>query len=196
MGDGRLLREGLLDPTNTGAGVRTDTGYRSERNETSLQRRGFVSHIHRHRPPGRPLPAHIRRGNARRSRDRAPVEHVLALPKQATGLALRTIGLARARTRVGMANLAYNLRRLVPIQGRVTDRRCIAGPVCPNRRNGGKNPRRRGNLRPRQPLPAVKRRRRQTTASESGLVEVRVCLLDTRCRPCVRTEGNRNRCRQ
>lgn len=59
------------------------------------------------RPPGRPLPAHIRRGNARRSRDRAPVEHVFSVQKQAT------VGLARARTRVGTANLAYNLQRLV-----------------------------------------------------------------------------------
>ena len=32
--DGRLLREGLLDPTNTGAGVWADTAYRSEPNET------------------------------------------------------------------------------------------------------------------------------------------------------------------
>ncbi len=36
------------------------------------------------------------------------------------GLAVRTIGLARARTRIGMANLAYNFRRLVQLQGRVT----------------------------------------------------------------------------
>ena len=32
--DGRLLREGLLDPRNTGPGVWADTAYRSERNET------------------------------------------------------------------------------------------------------------------------------------------------------------------
>ena len=118
--DVRLLREGLLNPTNTGAGVWADTAYRSERNETCLQRHGFISHIHRRRPPGWPLPAHIRRGNALRSRDQAPVEHVFAVQKQAMGLAVRTIGLARARARIGMANLAYNVRRLVELQGRVT----------------------------------------------------------------------------
>ena len=92
--DGHWLRQGLLDPTNTGAGVWADTAYRSQRNETFLERHGFISHIHRRRAPGRPLPAHIRRGNATRSRDRALVEHVFAVQKQAMGLMIRTIGLA------------------------------------------------------------------------------------------------------
>ena len=118
--DGWLLRQGLLDPTNTGAGVWADTAYCSQQNETFLERHGFISHIHRRRRPGRPLPAHIRRGNARRSRDRAPVEHVFAVQKQAMGLIVRTIGLTRVRTKIGMANLAYNLRRLVQLRGCVT----------------------------------------------------------------------------
>ena len=118
--DGHWLRQGLLDPTNTGAGVWADTAYRSQQNEVFLERHGFVSHIHRRRPPGQPLPAHIRRGNARRSRDRAPVEHVFAVQKQAMGLIVRTIGLARARTKIGMANLAFNIRRLVQLCSRVT----------------------------------------------------------------------------
>ena len=84
--DGRLLRQGLLDPTNTGAGVWADTAYRSQQNETFLERHGFITHIHHRRSPGRPLPAHIRRGNATRSRDRAPVEHVFAVQKQAMRL--------------------------------------------------------------------------------------------------------------
>ena len=50
--DGWLLRQGLLDPTNTGAGVWADTAYRSQQNETFLARHGFISHIHRRRAPG------------------------------------------------------------------------------------------------------------------------------------------------
>jgi hypothetical protein len=34
------------------------------------------------------------------------------------GLFVRTIGIARARTKIGMANLAYNLTRFVWHQGR------------------------------------------------------------------------------
>ena len=118
--DGHGLRQGLLAPTNTDAGVWADTAYRTLQNETFLERHGFISHIHRRRRPGRPLPAHIRRGNARRSRDRAPVEHVFAVQKQAMELIVRTIGLARARTKIGTTNLAYNLRRLVQLRGSVT----------------------------------------------------------------------------
>ena len=33
------------------------------------------------------------------------------------GLMIGTIGLARAQTKIGMANLAYNLRRLVQLRG-------------------------------------------------------------------------------
>ena len=36
--DGRQLRQGPLDPTNTGAGVRADTAHRSQQNETFLER--------------------------------------------------------------------------------------------------------------------------------------------------------------
>ena len=117
--DGHWLRQGLLNPTNTGAGVWADTAYRLQQNETFLERHGLIGHIHRRRAPGRPLPAHIRRGNATRSRDRAPLEHVFAARKQAVELFVRTIGLARARTKIGMANLAFNIRRLVQLGSRI-----------------------------------------------------------------------------
>ncbi len=113
--DGRFLRRGLLDRKNTGSGVWADSAYRSKQNEAFLERQGFVSHVHHRKPKGRPMPEHIRRGNATRSKHRAPVEHVFAYQKAVMGLTIRTIGLARARTKIGMANLAYNMKRLVQI---------------------------------------------------------------------------------
>ena len=113
--DGRFLRRGLLDRKNTGSGVWADSAYRSKQNEAFLERLGFVSHVHHRKPKGRPMPEHIRRGNATRSKHRAPVEHVFAYQKAVMGLTIRTIGLARARTKIGMANLAYNMKRLVQI---------------------------------------------------------------------------------
>lgn len=52
--------------------------------------------------------------NARRSRVRARVEHVFGFQQSAMGGKLvRTIGIARARTKIGMMNLVYNMCRLV-----------------------------------------------------------------------------------
>lgn len=38
--------------------------------------------------------------------------------KHRMGLVIRTVGLARARLKIGMANLAYNFTRLVWLEGR------------------------------------------------------------------------------
>ena len=38
--------------------------------------------------------------------------------KHRFGLFVRTIGLARARTKIGLANLAYNLKRFLRIETR------------------------------------------------------------------------------
>ena len=59
------------------------------------------------------MPRHIARGNARKSVVRAKVAHVFAHQKERMGLFVRTVGLERARTKIGLANLAYNFQRLV-----------------------------------------------------------------------------------
>ena len=59
-----------------------------------------------------------RRANARRSAVRSAVEHVFARQKGPMALVVRTIGIARARVKIGLANLAYNMRRLVWLHGR------------------------------------------------------------------------------
>lgn len=46
------MREGLLDKTNTASIVWADTAYRSKANEEFLEKNGFVSRIHRKKPPG------------------------------------------------------------------------------------------------------------------------------------------------
>lgn len=111
--DGRMLRRGLLDSTNTGTTVWADSAYRSQANEDFMERHGFRSQVHHRKPKGRPMAAHIRRGNAARSSVRAAVEHVFAHQKGPMALCVRTIGLARARAKIGLANLTYNIRRLV-----------------------------------------------------------------------------------
>ena len=111
--EGRVLRRGLLDRTNTGSAVWADTAYRSRKNEAFLARNGFTSHVHRKKPVGRPMPTPIRRANGRKSAVRARIEHVFAEQKDRMDLFIRTIGIARARIKIGLTNLIYNIRRFI-----------------------------------------------------------------------------------
>ena len=105
--DGRMLRD-VVTCDNTASDVWADTAYRSQANEKWLKRMGRVSRIHRRKPRGRPMPEHIRQGNATKSKVRAHVEHVFAHQKDKMGLFIRTIGIKRAAAKITLANLAYN----------------------------------------------------------------------------------------
>lgn len=110
--DGAQL-PGLLSKANTAGDVWADTAYRSKQNEAHLAGNGFRSRIHRKKPPGKPMPRNVARANGEKSKVRAGVEHVFARQKGAMGLVVRTIGLARATVKIGLANLAYNMNRAV-----------------------------------------------------------------------------------
>jgi IS5 family transposase len=110
--DGRELT-GLLDRSNTGSSVWADTAYRSAKNEKRIAAAGLISKVHFRKPPGKPMPAPRQKANAARSRERSGVEHVFADQKHRMGLFVRTIGIARARAKIGLANIACNMRRLL-----------------------------------------------------------------------------------
>ena len=77
------------------------------------ERLAELSAIHREKPKGKPMPERMRFANAQKSKVRSAVEHVFAHQKGLMGLFVRTIGWARARLKIGLANLAYNIRRFV-----------------------------------------------------------------------------------
>ena len=72
------------------------------------------SRIHRKGYRNRPLRDWEKAGNKSRSRFRARVEHVSGVQSNDMGGTLvRSIGMVRATARIGLKNLAYNMRRLV-----------------------------------------------------------------------------------
>jgi IS5 family transposase len=103
----------LLDPNNTASEVWADSAYRSKKNEELLRQRMLVSRIHCKKPADKAMPARTARANARKSAVRANVEHVFPEQKARMGLFVRTIGLARATTKIRLANLVHNMRRLL-----------------------------------------------------------------------------------
>jgi transposase, IS5 family len=57
------------------------------------------------------MPETMRRADNAKSKIRARVEHMFAEQKDRMGLFIRTIGIARAT--IEMANLVYNIKRLI-----------------------------------------------------------------------------------
>ena len=114
--DGALLPE-LIDRNNTAGAVWADTAYRSKANEKYLADRLLRSQIHRKKPKGKPMPRRTAKANGIKSKVRAAVEHVFARQKGPMALFIRTIGIARATTKVGLANLTYNMQRMVWLTG-------------------------------------------------------------------------------
>lgn len=106
----------LLDRRNSDRTVYADSAYRSEEHERLLKRKRFTSRVH-HRVWGEArLTKRQQRENRARSRIRARVEHVFGHQAKAMRqTVVRSIGLARVRTRIALANLAYNMSRLVQL---------------------------------------------------------------------------------
>ena len=120
--DGARLREGLVQRANTARGVWADSAYRSAENEEWVAAHGMVSRIHRKKPRGRPMPKRTRRANAAKSALRSRVEHVFAHQKARMRVTIRTIGLARARAAITLADMAYNMTRWRWLNGRAAPR--------------------------------------------------------------------------
>jgi transposase, IS5 family len=81
-----------------------------------MARYAFVSRIHRKKRVNRPMSSATRRANNAKSRIRSRIEHVFAEQKDPMNLFIRTIGLPRAATKIGLANLVYNVKRLIFLQ--------------------------------------------------------------------------------
>ena len=110
----------VVTSDNTASDVWADTAYRSQANEAGLKRQSRVSCIHRKKPRCKPMPERTARANAAKSKVRARVEHVFARQKDQMGLFIRTIGIKRAEAKITLANLAYNMHRLIFHERRAT----------------------------------------------------------------------------
>ena len=105
--------DALLTRGNTGSGVWADAAYRSAGIEAVLKARKLTSHIHRKGKRGKPLTGQAQNSNRTTSSVRVRVEHVFAAEvNDRGGVLVRTIGLLRAKAKIAMKNLVYNMRRL------------------------------------------------------------------------------------
>lgn len=104
--------EDLLDPLNSSGDVWADSAYRSNEKIDHLESMNYRPHIQRKATRGKALSEWEQQGNRTRARTRARVEHVFGVQAQRAGtLIVRTIGRVRAKVKIGLRNLSYNLDR-------------------------------------------------------------------------------------
>ena len=109
--------DGLLNQANTSADVYADSAYRSAKSEAKLNLRGLRSRIHQRAARNHLLSKPQQNANRRKSRVRARIEHVFGAQQTSPGgRIVRTIGIVRAKAKIGLQNLAYNIRRLVTLE--------------------------------------------------------------------------------
>jgi IS5 family transposase len=107
----------LVNRGNTSRDVYADSAYRSAETERKLKAQGFRSRIHKRGRRNRPLSKAETEANSRKSKVRARIEHVFGAQENAPGGRLvRTIGIVRAKIKIGLQNLVYNIRRLVILE--------------------------------------------------------------------------------
>jgi len=104
--------EELLDPDNSSTDVWADSAYRSQEKEDNLAELGYRSKVHRKGHRGKSLSECTKKANTKKSKVRCRVEHVFGSQTDLRKKAIRSIGIMRARTEIGMMNIVYNMRRL------------------------------------------------------------------------------------
>jgi IS5 family transposase len=95
--------------------VYADSAYRSEAQEQRLADTEIASQICEKGTRGKPLTEGQKQSNRTKSKVRARVEHVFGAQAAMGGHLVRTIGLARAKVKIGLMNLVYNMKRLVQL---------------------------------------------------------------------------------
>ena len=109
--DSQVFEE-LLDSENTSRDVYADSAYRSKESLKLLSKQGFRQHLQRKGCRYKKLTEREKRGNHTRSKTRCRIEHVYGVQAMMAGdLILRCIGIIRARAKIGLRNLAYNMFR-------------------------------------------------------------------------------------
>lgn len=109
----------LLDHTQDEDGnkraVYADSAYRSKATEDKLAKDGITSQICEKGTRAAALTEEQKEANKKKSKVRARVEHVFGAQDAMGGHWVRTIGLLRAKVKIGMMNLVYNMIRLVQL---------------------------------------------------------------------------------
>ena len=107
----------LLDGENEGDELWADSAYFAEKIDMILTLMVFDVKIHERAFKNKPLTEKQKENNTEKSKIRARVEHVFGCWVMSMGgKLLRSIGIDRAKTNLGLKNLVYNMRRFICLE--------------------------------------------------------------------------------
>ena len=109
--DSNVLEQ-ILDKNNSSKDVYADSAYGSEDKRNALKKARFRGHIQQKGCRYKKLSDCQIKANYKRAKIRSRVEHIFGVQAmRAVDLLIRTVGIIRAKAKVGLRNLAYNMDR-------------------------------------------------------------------------------------
>jgi transposase, IS5 family len=107
----------LIDTSDNGQPLWADSAYAGQPIKKILKKNNVKNRIHKKAAKNKPLTTRQKNTNKEKSKVRARVEHIFGfIENSMKGSYIRTIGIVRAKTTIGLMNLTYNLCRFTQIQ--------------------------------------------------------------------------------
>jgi IS5 family transposase len=109
--------EGLLDEDDAGQPFYADSAYTGEEQEKIYEKKKVVNMVNEKGYRNKPLTDAQKESNREKSKTRARVEHIFGFVENSmNGSFVRTVGMARAKAKIGMMNLTYNICRCTQLK--------------------------------------------------------------------------------
>jgi IS5 family transposase len=104
--------EKLLTEKDKGQPFYADSAYTGEEQDKIYEKKKVVNKVNEKGYRNKPLTEEQKANNKEKSKTRARVEHIFGFVENSmNGSFIRTIGIARAKAKIGMMNLTYNICR-------------------------------------------------------------------------------------
>ncbi|HSQ97794.1 MAG TPA: IS5 family transposase [Rickettsiales bacterium] len=113
--------EKLLTENDKGQPLYADSAYGGEEQEKVYKEKEVVNKVHEKGYRNKPLTEEQKANNREKSKTRARVEHIFGFVENSmNGSTVRTIGMTRAKAKIGIMNLTYNINRCVQLKIKVS----------------------------------------------------------------------------
>lgn len=114
--DSQVIEE-LLTEKDEGQPLYADSAYTGEEQEKVYKKKKVVNKVNEKGYRNNPLTEGQKAKNKEKSKTRARVEHIFGFVENSmNGSIVRTIGIVRAKAKIGMMNLTYNICRCVQLK--------------------------------------------------------------------------------